>query len=676
MANSARIDELQRRFAENPRRYFAPLANEYRKNGNLEQAILICQEYLPQQPGHMSGHIVYGQTLFEAGRFAEARVVFETALSLDPENLIALHHLGDIARQLGDVGAARGWYRRVLETDPRNEEITKLLAELDKPAAPAEEPAAVSSAFASGLASSVDSLSIPPIPLAPGLAGTEEMALEKGAAQPLGFEATDLAASEPVAQQAVEEPVAEADAPDELELVTLDASAEERAPSQEMRGEIPTAAPDAPVAEAPVPVEPPILAEEEPEPAAAEAEPAWEPSGMSEITAEEEFAAADNSGSSTPESSHAAAIDESAALDAALFGDTVEMPAVDKSYEGMELSADAVQHEAGDFEREVDIFDTPDSTREAGSLTVDAPLVPTPASGEGAIGAEDIPESAPIDGGHDGQEVPAAPSEMFVTETMAELYLRQGHLESALDIFRRLVAQRPTDARLRERLRAVEDLLYGKTVEIEAVPPPSRSATPPMPATPAAAMPALVTPAEVPVVDQSPEPPTEEAVSEAPRERMATPGPTIRQFLAGILAKRPTPVTHEAANGNERVETASAEPAPAGSLDTLFAGAATSDSDIGAATALAEAFSSDDTATTPLRGLPAHRAANELSLDNVFRTPAQGSDATSAFSFDRFFSEESIEPDGPAAAETPPATAGSAEDIAEFNAWLSGLRKT
>src|SRR2546430_17515866 len=82
MASSARIDELRKKFDENPRRYFAPLANEYRKAGDLEQAIFICQEYLPLQPGHMSGHIVYGQALYELARFDESRVVFETALSL------------------------------------------------------------------------------------------------------------------------------------------------------------------------------------------------------------------------------------------------------------------------------------------------------------------------------------------------------------------------------------------------------------------------------------------------------------------------------------------------------------------------------------------------------------------------------------------------------------------
>ena len=136
MASTARTDELKRKFDENPRRYFAPLANEFRKAGDIEQAILICEEFLPQQPGHMSGHIVYGQALFEAGRLPESRTVFETALGLDPENLIALRHLGDIARGQGDFASARTWYVRVLDADPRNEEIQGLITSLDAEAGP------------------------------------------------------------------------------------------------------------------------------------------------------------------------------------------------------------------------------------------------------------------------------------------------------------------------------------------------------------------------------------------------------------------------------------------------------------------------------------------------------------------------------------------------------------
>ena len=101
----------------------AAIHNEYRKAGDLAQAIAICRQHLADQPGHMSGHIVYGQALFENKDFGEAHAVFEAALALDPENLIALRHLGDIARDRGEFATARTWYQRVLDADPRNEDI-------------------------------------------------------------------------------------------------------------------------------------------------------------------------------------------------------------------------------------------------------------------------------------------------------------------------------------------------------------------------------------------------------------------------------------------------------------------------------------------------------------------------------------------------------------------------
>jgi tetratricopeptide (TPR) repeat protein len=133
MADQGRLEELKRKFDDNPRRYFAPLANEYRKAGEPDVAIELCRTYLPQQPNHMSGYIVYGQALQDAGQIDESAAVFKQALTLDPENIIALRTLGDIARDSGDDAAAMTWYGKVLEMDPRNEEIAAYIASITNP---------------------------------------------------------------------------------------------------------------------------------------------------------------------------------------------------------------------------------------------------------------------------------------------------------------------------------------------------------------------------------------------------------------------------------------------------------------------------------------------------------------------------------------------------------------
>ena len=135
-----KLRELQEKFDENPRRYFAPLANEYRKGGQPKRAIEICRAHLAQMPGHMSGQIVFGQALFEAGEWDEARAVFGRALALDPENLIALRSLGDMALQAGDTAEARTWYMRLLDADPKDTAVIALISEIDATGVTASPP--------------------------------------------------------------------------------------------------------------------------------------------------------------------------------------------------------------------------------------------------------------------------------------------------------------------------------------------------------------------------------------------------------------------------------------------------------------------------------------------------------------------------------------------------------
>ena len=146
MSALPRIDELKKRYEENPRRFYATLANEYRKAGNVEQAISLCEQHVSEQPVTLNAWVVYGQALTDAGRLDEAAATFRSALSLDPENLIALRHLGDIARASGNAGEARDWYARVLDVDPRNHEITSMLAQLPAASKRVPTPAGIRAA--------------------------------------------------------------------------------------------------------------------------------------------------------------------------------------------------------------------------------------------------------------------------------------------------------------------------------------------------------------------------------------------------------------------------------------------------------------------------------------------------------------------------------------------------
>ncbi len=645
MANSARIDELRQKFDENPRRYFAPLANEYRKAGDLEQAISICQEYLPQQPGHMSGHIVYGQALYESDRLDEAKAVFETALSLDPENLIALRHLGDIARQAGDVGSARDWYQRALEVDPRNDEISALVESLAGvgAATPEAEP---------GTASIMEP---PPVPFA--------------------FETT--------ADSSAEHSELEVERSEEALSMDSIAGWQERAPLDEHDQLEPVPPPPAPA--------PPEASADElldlddfslgdltlastqsasTESAPADAGSAGNSEGDAGFTLEQETELFDSDAFAEAATPPLPDIELATDINLGLIDDgtaetTSTPPAASlgglETFEAGTLSAGTPEAPSLEVESFFDLPPRPASAEAPGMAEMPAvdEELPSEPTAEAPAGELAISGSAPIDGGHEGQETPAeaseaaASGEAFVTETMAELYIQQGHLESALDIYRKLVEQRPGEPELRARLRAIEARLFG--------------------------------------APQGRESETGAAASVTSRS-----GPTIREFLTALISQRgASGNAGRSSNGSSNETSGPSGEAPpprtsvratpnsgetvSGSIDALFSGAIATASDSMAAITLSDAFASGEPESQPLEGTPAHRADDELSLDHVFRSNSTTSANAGRddFSFDEFFAEEAGEGTGASPADSGSSGSGTApDDIAQFNAWLNGLKKT
>ncbi|HKI84230.1 MAG TPA: tetratricopeptide repeat protein, partial [Candidatus Krumholzibacteria bacterium] len=99
MPNLSREHELHRlleRFENQPNgRIFAPLADCYRKLQRLDEAYKVCVDGLMRHPRYSTGFVVLGKIHLDREELEEARTAFETVLSLDPENLIALRELAE-----------------------------------------------------------------------------------------------------------------------------------------------------------------------------------------------------------------------------------------------------------------------------------------------------------------------------------------------------------------------------------------------------------------------------------------------------------------------------------------------------------------------------------------------------------------------------------------------------
>jgi tetratricopeptide (TPR) repeat protein len=128
---NAEIEKLELKHAEHPEgRFFVPLANAYRKAGEVEHAESLLREGLRRHPDYLSAHIVLGRCLADRGAMAEASEEFRYVLSIDPQNLIALRTLGELAVAGSRRDEAVRWYEELLGVDPMNEDARRALESL------------------------------------------------------------------------------------------------------------------------------------------------------------------------------------------------------------------------------------------------------------------------------------------------------------------------------------------------------------------------------------------------------------------------------------------------------------------------------------------------------------------------------------------------------------------
>jgi tetratricopeptide (TPR) repeat protein len=633
-----RLRELQEKFEENPRRYFAPLANEYRKGGQPKRAIEICRSQLALMPGHMSGQIVYGQSLYECGEFDESCQVFERALTLDPENLIALRSLGDMSLQSGNTVQARKWYLRLLDADPKDTGVIALVSEIDASAdaKPVPTPKEIPGIDADG-----GDQAIPFITDAEGVPVVAENATP---AAPVVSETAPSAAFEPAPHS---QPV-------EAEMPSEPVSAFEAAAASE-----PASAFEATAASEPASTLEAAAASAQASPPE-EFSDATPPAGLERHYPVDPLEAGLLDDGTGAEGLHGGRQDEPMGAEG-LLGSEPEVPPDPVGTEGLTGKAPP-QALAGTTSSRTDDEDALDTW--------------TPPPG---ANVHERKESEKEDRMFSGPG-----PEPFVNETMAQLYLQQGYRQLALRVYYQLAESRPDDKVLKDRIAEIEAADHAAHPESVAAahrepthaaaradsPPPSahrESIEAPVHESPVREAPAREThireaPARDAHIREAPardahvreahvrearvrEAPVHEAPVHAQRaepESIAARQPSVREFFATLGRRRP-PRSAGSPGGSARpgnsVPADTAAPlgssAPSASLDSVFAGATVSPSDSRAAARLAGAFSGasgTSRATAPTPPMPTPRVNPRL-----------------------------------------PQMQESEEDVAKFRAWLDGL---
>ncbi len=142
------IEKLRERVEKDPNsKLFVPLAEEYRKEGMLDDAVDVLLKGIERQPAYMSARVSLGKIYLEKGMPNEARNEFEAVVRSIPDNLYAHKKLAELYRNTGEKEPAIRSYRTVLKLNAMDEDALAALRELE---GGEEEPPFSSAAEATG----------------------------------------------------------------------------------------------------------------------------------------------------------------------------------------------------------------------------------------------------------------------------------------------------------------------------------------------------------------------------------------------------------------------------------------------------------------------------------------------------------------------------------------------
>lgn len=137
------IEDYSRKLARDPKSLvFAQLAEAYRRNNMLDEAVTTCLQGLHFHPDYVTARLILGRAYRQKNIFPEAKAEFLKFLEVNPDHILVRNLLAEILVQEREYAQAKEEYEKVLAIEPENatarEGITEVNTRLAT-VAPAEE---------------------------------------------------------------------------------------------------------------------------------------------------------------------------------------------------------------------------------------------------------------------------------------------------------------------------------------------------------------------------------------------------------------------------------------------------------------------------------------------------------------------------------------------------------
>lgn len=126
------ISKYEETLAKDPDSFcFAPLADLYRKNGLIDEAVAIAKKGCDRHPSYVGGFLALGRAYYEKGQMDESKVALEKVIAATPDNHLAQKLLSQVYLGAGDTAAAAQCLRIMISSNPNDNESLALLKSLE-----------------------------------------------------------------------------------------------------------------------------------------------------------------------------------------------------------------------------------------------------------------------------------------------------------------------------------------------------------------------------------------------------------------------------------------------------------------------------------------------------------------------------------------------------------------